>query len=561
MIRCTLTILMLFSLICSSLAQDLGNIGNQKPARFSGSVSANMNFYESTRAVQSRDPFFWTLSGNPTLSVYGWTLPFSFTVSQKQQDFRQPFNEFGVSPYYKWLKVHLGFRSLSFSQYTLNNHIFRGVGLEAKPGKWRLGAMYGRLLRAIEEDTLNINQVQPTYLRRAYSAKIGYGSSSNYVDLIIFKGWDVINSIERPVDSAAMAPQENLALGIKTRQRLFKKVTLSVDFGLSGWTSNLFAQGPPRDDIPLEGIINNLLEVNYSTQLLTAGRASLAFKVGGVNLRTQYQRIDPDYQTMGSYFFNNDVENITVSPSWSMLKRKIRVSGSVGWQRNNLFDDKTNQTNRTINSLQVNYSPNSKFSFATSWTNYQINRRRIDLIERDVIDSLELEQFSNSLTGNANYNFGKDGKKYAINLSVFHQSFGQNQANEALRDNDSRSITPSLTLRFRNKETYWGWRVGVNYNDFESATINSSRFGVRASVNKKLAEDKVNVSLNSAYYSTQLDGADGGSTLRFGSRLNYRAGEKHSFGLNANLINRNSSNERVRDFSEFLGSVNYSYAF
>ncbi|MEO1053299.1 MAG: hypothetical protein AAFX87_21885 [Bacteroidota bacterium] len=553
--------LVAFMMCWETQAQNIGNLKGQKPVRLSGSINANMNFYESNRDIRSRDPFFWTLSGSPTLSIYGLTLPFNFVVSQKQQDFRQPFNQFGVSPYYKWLTVHLGYRNLSFSQYTLNGHIFNGVGAEANPGNWRLGAMYGRLLRPIEEDTLNFNQVQPTYLRRGYSVKVGYGKSTNYVDLIVFKGWDIANSIERPVDSAAVNPQENVALGIKARQRILQKVTLSVDFAISGWTSNLFANGPPREDIPLAGLIDNLLEVNYSTQFLRAGKASLAFKLGQLSLKTQYERIDPDFQTMGAYFFNNDLENITVSPSWSMFNRKLRIAGRVGWQRNNLFDDKNNQTNRLINALRVNYSASSRFSVSTSLTNFQINRRRIDLVQRDAIDSLELEQFSNSITANANYSFGTKVRKYTINLSAYHQSFGQNQANETFRDNDSRSITPSLTLRFRNKDTKLSWRVGANYNDFQGSGISSSRIGVRASASKKLMSDKLSLGLSGAYFSTQLDDQKGGNTLRFGSRISLTPIEKHTLGFNANLIRRISSNTRVSDFTEFLGSINYSYAF
>jgi len=542
-------------------SQDLGNVKGQSPIQFSGSINTSLNFYQTTREFRSRDPFFWTISGSPTLSLYGVTAPFSFVISQKQQSIRQPFNQFGLSPYYKWLKLHFGYRSMSFSQYTLNGHIFNGVGAEATPGNWRLGVMYGRLLRAIEQDTVSTAAIQPTYKRKGYSFKVGYGSLSNFIDLIVFKGWDEPESISRPLDSASVNPQQNLALGIKTQQRLFNKVTFSLDFGLSGLTNNLFAEGPPREDIPLAGIIKNLLKVNYSTQFLKAGKASLSFRAGRINVKTQYQRIEPEYQTMGSYFFNNDLENITLSPSWSMFGRKMRVSGSVGWQRNNLFEDKSNQTNRQINSLQVSYAPSSKLSFSYSLTNYNINQRRINLVKRDVIDSLQLEQFSNNVSFSANYIFGSKIKRYSVNFSTSRQSFSQEQTNEALRNNDSGSISPSLSLRFNDKNKKWGWRAAVNYNDFQSDNINSTRWGVRLSTNMKLLDDKLSANASSAYNKTRLDEEKGGSTIRIGSRMSFSPAEKHSLGLGINFIKRNSSNERIKDFSEFLGNINYSYTF
>jgi hypothetical protein len=437
--------LIVFSLALISIgtkAQDLENLKDQKPVSISGSINASLQSYSTTRERASRQPFIWTLSGNPTLNIYGITLPFSFVLSRKNEDFRQPFNQFGLSPYYKWLTLHFGYRSLSFSQFSLNGHIFNGVGAEANPGNWRLGFMYGRLLKPIDPDPDALVPIRPTYKRKGYSVKVGYGTPSNYVDLILLKGWDIPNSIERPTDSVSINPQENVVLALKTQQRLFQRISFNLDVGLSGWTSNLFAEGLPREDIPLADIIANLMTINYSTQFLTAGRASLSARIAQVNLKLQYQRIEPDYQTMGAYFFNNDLENITISPSWSMFKRKVRINASAGWQRNNLFDDKVNQTNRRVGSFQMSFTPSRKISASVSYTNFQVNQQRLDVIRRDVIDSLQLQQFSNNLSVNINYNFGDDDRRYNINAGLNNQSMTQDQNNEALRDNDSRSISP-----------------------------------------------------------------------------------------------------------------------
>src|SRR5688572_17826317 len=138
-------------------AQDLGNLKSAKPLDLTGSLSLRLNSYSSNRENPTRDPFFWTVSGSPTVSIYGVTLPFYFSFSQKNQDFRQPFNQFGVSPYYKWLKVHLGYRNISFSDFTLSNHTFLGIGIEAEPSILRFGFVYGRFLKAIDQpiDTLS----------------------------------------------------------------------------------------------------------------------------------------------------------------------------------------------------------------------------------------------------------------------------------------------------------------------------------------------------------------------------------------------------------------------
>ncbi|GAA5032120.1 hypothetical protein GCM10011506_24430 [Marivirga lumbricoides] len=559
-----LAISLLFSLLLLSpilQAQDLENLKDQKPLSISGNVGLGMQTYASSRENPSRQPFIWSVYGNPTLSIYGLTLPFSFVLSRKNEEFRQPFNQFGVSPYYKWIKLHIGFRNMSFSDFTLNGHVFNGVGIELDPGNWRFGAMYGTLLAPISPDFTEDYLVEPTYKRKGYSVKIGYGTSSNYFDLILFKGRDLINSIDRPLDSVIVNPQENLVLGIKTQQRLFNTLVFSADVGLSGWTSNLFAEGMDNTDIPLSGIINNFLDVNYSTQFLTAVKSSLSFRIRQVNLRLQYQRIEPDYQTMGAYFFNNDLENITFSPGWSMFKRKLTVNTSVGWQRNNLFEDKSNQTNRRINSVQVNYSPVAKLNFSGSYTNFQINQRQINAVTRDVIDSLQLVQFSNNLSFNMNYNFGNKVKVYGISVGYTNQSMSQEMSNEGLGNSDSRSISPHFTFRFSNRDSKWGYRGTINYNNFENSTISTFRWGCNLNTNKSFADDKFSLNGTLAYNVTQLDGEQGGKTLRFGIRGDYKPAEKHSIGFGTNLIRQHSANERIRNFNEFLGNLTYSYAF
>ena len=556
--------LIVFSLALISFgtkAQDLENLKDQKPVSISGSINASLQSYSTTRERASRQPFIWTLSGNPTLNIYGITLPFSFVLSRKNEDFRQPFNQFGLSPYYKWLTLHFGYRSLSFSQFSLNGHIFNGVGAEANPGNWRLGFMYGRLLKPIDPDPDALVPIRPTYKRKGYSVKVGYGTPSNYVDLILLKGWDIPNSIERPTDSVSINPQENVVLALKTQQRLFQRISFNLDVGLSGWTSNLFAEGLPREDIPLADIIANLMTINYSTQFLTAGRASLSARIAQVNLKLQYQRIEPDYQTMGAYFFNNDLENITISPSWSMFKRKVRINASAGWQRNNLFDDKVNQTNRRVGSFQMSFTPSRKISASVSYTNFQVNQQRLDVIRRDVIDSLQLQQFSNNLSVSINYNFGDDDRRYNINAGLNNQSMTQDQNNEALRDNDSRSISPMFSFRYNNKATKWGYRANFNLNDFENSSVSTVRWGISLSANKELADDKLRLSANTSYNQTSLDGMRGGTTMRLGIKGSYRAGEKHTLSFGTNFIRRASSNERIEGFSEFLGDLSYSYAF
>src|ERR1700676_2074875 len=114
-----------FFLCCFSIvAQDLGHIKDQKPFVFHGSIGTSASFYSSDETVLSRPPFAWSLYGNFTASIYSIALPFSFVITQYSNSYTSPFTQFGISPTYKWIKLHLGYRTISFSPITFDGQSF-----------------------------------------------------------------------------------------------------------------------------------------------------------------------------------------------------------------------------------------------------------------------------------------------------------------------------------------------------------------------------------------------------------------------------------------------------
>ena len=94
--------------LCSLTAysQDLSTIKNEKPFAISGRIDARTIMYSSSGIDGRRSPFTYILSGAPTLSFYGITVPITFTISEQERNFSQPFNQIGLSPTYKWLTLH-----------------------------------------------------------------------------------------------------------------------------------------------------------------------------------------------------------------------------------------------------------------------------------------------------------------------------------------------------------------------------------------------------------------------------------------------------------------------
>ena len=185
-----------FVLSASTSAQDLSQIGRKNKPSLSGSFSLQGGpYFYSGDGTPRNQPFYWNSTGSITLSIWGWQAPFSYSVGSQERGYTQPFNRYGLSPYYKWVKLHLGYRTMRFNPYTFAGLQFFGAGIELEPKGFRFGAFYGRFNKPIAQDTLGAIIPIPAYRRMGMGVKIGAGSRRNYIDLMFFRAEDDASSI------------------------------------------------------------------------------------------------------------------------------------------------------------------------------------------------------------------------------------------------------------------------------------------------------------------------------------------------------------------------------
>lgn len=84
-----LTTIVLF-LTVSLSAQDLSKIGKTKPFSISGSIGGGVSFYHSTENLYTQPPFAWNLYANFTPTVYSFSFPFSFVLTQYSSSYTTP---------------------------------------------------------------------------------------------------------------------------------------------------------------------------------------------------------------------------------------------------------------------------------------------------------------------------------------------------------------------------------------------------------------------------------------------------------------------------------------
>ncbi|MCB0841014.1 MAG: hypothetical protein KDD99_30305, partial [Bacteroidetes bacterium] len=355
-------------------AQNLENLGQQKPLRLTGNFQLQSQFYRVQGIDPRQQPVYWAVSGSPTLHLYGVQIPLYLLLSNQQQQFQQPFNQIGIAPYYKWAKVYLGYNQVRFSPYTLAGRRFLGVGTELNPGVLRLGFVYGRFQKAIAESPFTPLPSQPfissipipAYDRRGFAAKFGVGKTKNYFDLSMLYAQDDPASIE--LDS--INPQKNLALGLGFQISFTPWLKWKTEGGISALTRDITADSVEIPQIPVINKISEWFFPQLSTPVRSAVESSLSLEKKVFGLRLGYKHIDKDYKSMGAYYFLTDVEEWTLAPQLNLLKNRLRLSGTAGFQRDNLNRTKANTTRRLIGSGQLSYQPGARFGLNVQYAIY-----------------------------------------------------------------------------------------------------------------------------------------------------------------------------------------------
>ncbi len=539
-------------------AQDIENIKSQKPFAISGTLGASLTFYSATHKQPSHENFSWLLNGSPVVSIYGVTLPFSFAVSEQNRDFRQPFNKFGVSPYYKWIKTHIGWQSTHFSNYTLADYSWLGAGIELTPKKFRFSFMKGRLNKAIEEDTLNTKNVfqTPSYKRTAYCVKAGYGTEKNFVDIILMNTKDDSASIHRPV-ATNITPSANAVIGINTFQSITDKVSFSLEAAQSIYVRDLGAVENDSAIIPkkITGIPSFLIQSNSSTVKgdVVDGTVSYNEKNYGVGL--QYKRISPGYYSMGTYYLLNDVREITVKPSAAFWKNKIRTQISFGVQRNNLDNDKPVTTHRTIGSLNITAQPFPVYFINFVYSNYGIGQKTA-LVSPDSIYRIA------QTTGNILLL-----QTLSIVKKNFSHIFSLVLNNQTLNDKNI-STDAGYTIFVLNGNYQFGINdlklsAGIGYlmNSFSNYLTESTSAGPTLNLNKAYYHNKLRSGIAASLLQTKLKDKKLNSVTVISFNTFYKVDKHHGLSLRINYQGASSHQSGILSSNEFKTILSYAYTF
>jgi hypothetical protein len=562
---CLIVVVAAFS-FASTAAQNLESIGKKKPLTVSGGVSLSQIFYGANGIDSRRNPYSYFASGNVNISLYGWSVPLSFSVSNQNTTFQQPFNQYSLHPTYKWVTGHFGYTSMAYSPYTVNGHIFLGGGVDLAPeGKWKLSALYGRFLKAVQPSDRSVHGAAPAYKRMGYGLKASYGDSENSLDLIVFHAHDDATSIHIP-DSLQIFPEENLVMSLGGGKTFFDNFLWRAEIAGSAISRDTRTE---QNDTGHPFGKTGLYTSRVSSSYYKAFKTSFDYRQSGYTVGVGYERVDPQYRTLGAYYFNSDLENITLNGTVALLKGKMNVAVSGGTQHDNLDHSKISTMRRLVGSLNVNYVPSQKLNLSTSYSSFQtftnIRSQFVDinqLTPYDNLDTLNYTQISQNATATAMYQLGDSKeRRQSLNMNLSFQGAADKQ-NNVSQNSGSRfyTLNTSYSLNIVPKNLTVAIVVNGNVND--SPGFNTKTFGPTVTANKSFFDKKLRASVSTSYNNAYTNGQRVSAILNGRVGGSYTVQKKHNLNLSLLIANRNSqATTASQSFTEFTGTLGYSYAF
>jgi len=519
-----------------------------------GSFSAQASVYSTNNTYSRREPFTWRIYGNPRIKAGDFDIPMNLTLGSYEDKLRQAYNKFGMSPKYKEIiVVHLGHRNVNFSPLVLGGKTILGAGFELNAKKFRAGFMYGRFGRAVQIDSLSFGL--PAYKRSGFAAKIGYGTRSNYVDLVFLKARDDENSLENLPLNKPLAPAENAVIGLTVRQRILKNFHFRLDAALSAYSRDTRVQELEDPDIFIAKAMKIVIPIRISNQYLTGIRSSLEYRKQTYAVGLEYDRIEPDFQSMGTWFIRNDIERVSAFGRLRTLQNKLNISARAGFQRNNILNDRSFSNIQNIGNLDISYRPNNTWSFTLSYSSF-LTRQIMELLGRD--DSTMLDQNMHNISASATYRWNAAQKRHTLSGLLSYQ----NNKDRARETNQLVLSGFNAQLRYRIDLTdirlYLSPAFIFNYYQFAGAR--TTRYSPSLIIGKTFFDQKMNAYLNSGVSFSLLDGQSQRTVYRNIFNLSYKVMKKQTLSLRLSLSNNRGSATGAATVTEFQGDLVYSVA-
>lgn len=550
-----------------ALAQSI-NIENAlkaKPLTLSGGLGANTIF--SAGLPNNGAPFNYFLTGNLNLNFFGTiNVPLSFNYSDRKIALSQgySFNQLSIHPTYKWITAHIGTSYMSFSPYTLNGHQFMGGGLELSPKNWKIQLMAGRLIKGQYEDTTSTTG--PTFKRMGYGAKVEYNPGTFLAGVTIFKAHDDPNSVpelKRSFNNQVINPKDNLVMSLNFGTTLFHKLQFNMEYANSIVTKDL---SPLNESVKISSLAGAFIKTNSTSESFHAFKSNLNYNIKETNtiVGLGYEVIDPNYATLGGYYFVNDIRNYTFNLTQALMQGKLNLNANVGVQQDDIKKTKQSNQHRFVGSINANAQISEGFSMGLMYSNFQsfkfINDTysKLTRVPGQIVDTLSYAMITSTLGYNLMKSLRKtETKESSIGFNATLIGTSSKRGGTINTDGKANIFNSSLTYTMAYPKQHASINTSLSY--FRNVLYNGTIQGIGPTIGlQKTFMEKLNTTLNLSALNVNntMSGVDVVNSLALNLQLmaNLRAGKNHNFNFNTGVVGNNGQ-------TYLNGNLGYNYSF
>lgn len=531
----------------------------RKSASFSMGYNANTQWRDTLKV--NSNAFVASLRGNLEVAGIAFPLHLTYRTGQFSSGFDNPFIRFGISPYYKWLRLHVGHRSMQFSNYSLNGITFLGAGLELNPGIFRLAAMYGN----IQTPNYNLDSLAyyanliRDYKRTAHGVKIGIGKDRRFWDVYYLKVKDNYgNNPEASIYKTLLPPAENLVIGTRVNMPFLKYFFFEFNGDLSTVTNNQLSKTDSLQDKRSRDIMEYLspyLTTNATTRVNLAYDASLRMMQKYFDLGIKFKHIDPNYTSFGMHYIIDDVQNYTVNGGVRLFQQKFSFNGSYGIQVNNLKNVRKNTSTRNIMNLNASIMPSTNAGLQIMYSNYSIDQSPGFAV---VNDSFRLVQQTAVMSLTPFYRMTGKINRHQLSFN-YNQSSITDVSPVEIDNRDGKTGTYAFSWTFDKVVTKWGTSLTLLKADENFGQRNTGRWGGNASLRKRWEKTGLFFTLSGGFYSLSFNGAPDGHSTNLSLQSGISFNKASNLQFMASWLDR-ASIQAVK-YRELRGSVNLIYSF
>lgn len=538
-------------------SQNIETIIKSDPMKMGGNISLNTTSELIEDSTLTTDRFYYYLSGGINTQLFGFlSVPFTFAYTNNMltKNLALPYNRFSIAPNYKKFTAYMGFNSMSFGKYTLSGHDYLGAGALYEGDVWHIEGFFGRMRKAVQPDSTN---AEPSYKRMGGGVKIGYHNENYDVGFDVIKVKDDSSSISfLGYENQYIAPKDNIAASVRLKTTLWKKLTLSGEYGVS-ILNRYMAQ-----DTATSRASDVLIETDGEDVCFQAFDVALGYSFGDHSIGFGYSRIPPNYETLGGYYFAEDEETYTVNFS-SLLFNHVSVSGDVGLRHDNLDNQKLTTDNSIAVNLAASGNITQKLNFNVSYNNNQqyLNLRNkyeelMQTTEFENLDTTEYSRLNNTTNLGLNYMLSNtETASNSISASFMYQTTSDHQRYDTTTAN-SKIYNGNLGYCLSLIPQKMSASVTFGYNRTEMQHQNTDMYTTSVSVNKTLF-GQVSGSLSGTYAYTKVDSVKS-NVVNGRMSLSYTLKQSHNFSLSLNYINNSQARGNRNRLTMNLG---YTYSF